>query len=173
MCVRRAVARRRRRDRRWNVDGFRVSPGCDSSSGRVTPVTKESGKHRAVHFRWACNKHLLNAITRFADNSRHTSPWAAKVYADAIARGHDHPHAVTDPGPGMDQVIYRCWNDGVPTTARNTETPTSSRTPRRQPEPGTMRRVRSQWAGPVLPVITVPGAAETSHVDSCQAAAMF
>jgi transposase len=29
-----------------------------------------------------------------ADTPRHSSPWAAKVYADAIARGHDYPHAI-------------------------------------------------------------------------------
>jgi len=39
---------------------------------------KESGKHRAVHFRWACNKRFRVALTTFADNSRHASPWAAK-----------------------------------------------------------------------------------------------
>src|SRR5664279_4665992 len=80
----------------------------------VSPVTKASGKYRAVHFRWACNKRLRKAITCFADNSRHASPWAAKVYADAIARGHDHPHAVRVLARAWIRVIYRCWNDRVP-----------------------------------------------------------
>ena len=60
----------------------------------VTPVTKASGKQRAVHFRWACNKRFRKALTTFADNSRHESPWAAHIYTQARARGHDHPHAI-------------------------------------------------------------------------------
>jgi len=80
----------------------------------VTPVTNQSGKHRAVHFRWACNKRLRVAITTFADNSRHASPWAASVYAEARARGHDHPHAVRVLARAWIRVIWRCWIDQVP-----------------------------------------------------------
>jgi hypothetical protein len=41
-------------------------------------VTKESDKHRAVHFRWACSTRFRVAGTTFADNSRHASPWAGR-----------------------------------------------------------------------------------------------
>lgn len=74
-------------------------------------MTKESGKYRAVHFRWACNKHLRKAITCFADNSRHASPWAADIYTRAIASGHDHPHAVRILARAWIRVIYRCWTE--------------------------------------------------------------
>ena len=80
----------------------------------IVPVTKASGKHRTVSFRWACNKRFRAAITGWADNSRHQSPWAAKVYADAIARGCDHPHAVRILARAWVRVIWRCWQDGVP-----------------------------------------------------------
>ena len=77
------------------------SPDAVAALAGVTPVTKQSGKHRAVHFRWACNKRFRNAITTFADNSRHASPWAAQVYTDARARGHDHPTpSASWPAPG-------------------------------------------------------------------------
>ena len=89
-------------------------PDAVAALAGVSPVTKASGKYRAVHFRWACNKRFRKAITCFADNSRHSSPWASKVYADAIARGHDHPHAVRVLARAWIRVIYRCWNDGVP-----------------------------------------------------------
>ena len=56
------------------------------------PVAYQSGEHRGVAFRRACNKHLCRAITTFADNSRHASPWAAALYHRARAREHDHPH---------------------------------------------------------------------------------
>ncbi len=79
-----------------------------------TPVTKASGKHRSVQFRWACNKRFRAAVTIFADNSRHASPWAAKIYNDAIAGGKDHPHAIRILARAWIRVIYRCWLDGAP-----------------------------------------------------------
>jgi transposase len=88
-------------------------PDAVAALAGANPVTTQSGKHRAVHFRWACSKRFRRAITCFADNSRHASPWAAKVYADAIARGHDHPHAVRVLARAWIRVIYRCWLDGV------------------------------------------------------------
>jgi transposase len=89
-------------------------PDAVAALAGLSPVTKESGKHRAVHFRWACNKRFRNAITTFADNSRHASPWAADIYNRARARGHDHPHAVRILARAWTRVIYRCWIDGVP-----------------------------------------------------------
>jgi transposase len=89
-------------------------PDSVAALAGCTPVTRESGKHRAVHFRWACNKRFRVAITTFADNSRHASPWAAKIYNDARAGGKDHPHAVRILARAWIRVIYRCWLDGVP-----------------------------------------------------------
>lgn len=89
-------------------------PDAVAALAGTTPVTKESGKHRAVHFRWACNKRFRVAVTTFADNSRHASPWAAQVYADARARGHDHPHAVRVLARAWIRVIWRCWIDQTP-----------------------------------------------------------
>jgi len=89
-------------------------PDSVAALAGCTPVTKESGKHRAVHFRWACNKRFRKAITIFADNSRHASPWAAKIYNDARASGKDHPHAVRVLARAWIRVIWRCWLDGAP-----------------------------------------------------------
>jgi transposase len=97
-------------DSRAAYDG----PDAVAALSGMCPVTNQSGKHRAVHFRWACNTRFRVAISTFADNSRHTSPWAAGVYARAIARGHDHPHAVRVLARAWIRVIYRCWIDGVP-----------------------------------------------------------
>lgn len=33
-------------------------------------------------------------MASFADNSRRSSPWAAKIYTDARASGKDHAHAI-------------------------------------------------------------------------------
>jgi transposase len=89
-------------------------PDSIAALAGATPVTKESGKHRAVHFRWACNKRFRVAMTTFADNSRHESPWAARVYANARARGHDHPHAVRVLARAWIRIIWRCWIDHTP-----------------------------------------------------------
>jgi transposase len=89
------------------------SPDAVAALAGMSPVTKKSGKHKAVHFRWACNKNFRNAVHIFADNSRHGSEWAAGIYAQARARGADHPHAVRILARAWIRVIYRCWIDGV------------------------------------------------------------
>jgi transposase len=89
-------------------------PDSVAALAGCTPVTKQSGKHRDVHFRWACNKRFRVAITTFADNSRHASPWAAKIYNDARATGKDHPHAIRILARAWIRVIWRCWLDGIP-----------------------------------------------------------
>lgn len=77
----------------------------------VCPVTYQSGKHRSVTFRWACNHRLRRAITCLADNSRHACPWAASRYAAARARGCDHPHAVRILARAWTRVLWRLWAD--------------------------------------------------------------
>jgi transposase len=89
-------------------------PDSVAALAGVTPVTKESGKHRAVHFRWACNKRFRNAITTFAGNSRHASPWAGQIYARARASGKDHPHAIRILARAWIRVIWPCWLNGIP-----------------------------------------------------------
>ena len=79
----------------------------------VAPSTRQSGKVKAVTFRWGANKELRDAICDFAGDSRHDNPWAAQLYANAIARGHDHPHAVRILGRAWVNVIWRCWQDNV------------------------------------------------------------
>lgn len=80
----------------------------------VCPVTYESGKSKAVAFRWACNHRLRTALTCLADNSRHASAWAAQIYEKAKARGCDHPHAVRILARAWVRVIWRAWQDHLP-----------------------------------------------------------
>ena len=79
----------------------------------VAPSTRQSGKMRAVGFRWACDKQLRDAVTDFADGSRHANPWAADLYTKARARGHDHPHAVRILARAWLFIIWHCWQDGL------------------------------------------------------------
>jgi transposase len=89
-------------------------PDSVAALAGCTPVTSQSGKHRSVQFRWACNKRFRAAMTTFADNSRHASPWAAKTYSDARASGKDHPHAVRILARAWIRVIWPCWLEGIP-----------------------------------------------------------
>ncbi|MGH3833267.1 MAG: IS110 family transposase [Pseudonocardiaceae bacterium] len=77
----------------------------------AAPVTKESGKHRAVTFRWAVNRRARQALMTFADNSRHSSDWAARIYDDARARGKRHPHAVRILARAWLRIMWACWRD--------------------------------------------------------------
>jgi transposase len=80
----------------------------------ATPSTRQSGQHRAVTFRFACDKKLRDALIDFAADSRHANPWAADIYRRARARGKRHPHAVRILARAWLVVIWRCWQDGMP-----------------------------------------------------------
>jgi transposase len=80
----------------------------------MAPVARESGKRRVASFRWACDKRLRDAVACLADSTRHTHPWARKVYLDARSRGLEHAHAIRVLGRAWLRVLWRCWQDEVP-----------------------------------------------------------
>lgn len=94
-------------DRAVDVEHACAEAGC-------APVTKESGKGRSVHFRWAVNTRARDALGIFADNSRHASAWAAKLYAEARGRGKRHPHAVRILMRAWLRVMWACWHSETP-----------------------------------------------------------
>jgi transposase len=77
-------------------------------------VAVESGKRKIGSFRWACNKTLRSAVAVLADSSRKHNPWAQRIYADAIARGKDHPHALRILGRAWLRIIWPMWQDRTP-----------------------------------------------------------
>jgi len=80
----------------------------------ATPVTRASGKTSSVHFRLAANRRARQALHIFADNSRHSCPWAATLYANARARGKRHPQAIRILGRAWLRVIWICWHTNTP-----------------------------------------------------------
>jgi transposase len=80
----------------------------------AAPSTRQSGKHHAVTFRYACDKKLRDAVIDFAAGSRFANTWAAETYARALGRGKRHPHAVRILARSWLHVIWRCWQDRVP-----------------------------------------------------------
>jgi transposase len=85
-----------------------------AAEGGMAPVTRESGKHRAVTFRWACNTRLRTALSTLADTTRHTMPWARAIYQRARDRGHEHAHAIRVLGRAWCRVLWTCWQKHVP-----------------------------------------------------------
>jgi transposase len=79
----------------------------------AAPSTRQSGKLRAVGFRWACDKQLRDAVTDFAADTRLANPWAADLYDRARARGHDHAHAVRILARAWLHIIWHCWQDNT------------------------------------------------------------
>ena len=80
----------------------------------VAPVTYQSGKSKSVTFRWACNHRLRAALTCMADNSRHASTWANRLYTAARTRGCDHPHAIRILARAWVRILWRAWIDRKP-----------------------------------------------------------
>ena len=80
----------------------------------AAPVTKASGQTRTVHFRWAANTRARRTITAYAHNARMQSPWAAKLYADARARGKTNAHATRIVARAWLRVIWACWHNSIP-----------------------------------------------------------
>jgi transposase len=92
-----------------SLDVDHASAQCGAS-----PVTKASGQSRGVHFRWAANNHARKALQLFADNSRHSSPWAAQLYAKHVGLNKRHPHALRILMRAWLRVIWACWHSEQP-----------------------------------------------------------
>jgi transposase len=88
-------------------------PQAVAALAGIVPVTRQSGKHAAVSFRWACNKRFRNTITTFAHNSQLASPRGRQH----LRRGHrprpPPPHATRVLARAWVRVIWRCWIDQV------------------------------------------------------------
>lgn len=98
----------------------------------AVPVTRRSGQQRGVCFRHATNAKARKALTLYADNSRHASPWAERIYREARARGCRHPHAVRILARAWLRVIWACWHTNT------TYDPARRRGHERHPQPATL-----------------------------------
>jgi hypothetical protein len=107
-------------------------------------------------------KSVVTGASLLADATRHWHPWAKDRYAATRARGHDHPRAIRDLGRAWCRVIWRCWQDGVPSTPPsiavcNHTSPSRSRA-RRSPAPttGHCRAVPTQTTATSATAVTAP-----------------
>jgi len=86
------------------------TPDQAAAACGVAPVTRQSGKSRNVQFRFSGNARARVALTCFADNARHSSPWAQHLYTAARQRGIRHPQAVRIAARAWLRVIWACWH---------------------------------------------------------------
>ena len=91
-------------------------PARDALAGDAgqAAVAIESGKRKTACFRWGCNKRLRSSFSRLADTTRHWHPGPQDLYAQALARGHDHPRALRTLGRAWCRIVWRCWQDRTP-----------------------------------------------------------
>lgn len=94
--------------KRWN--SFRH---LQAEAGTV-PVTKASGKSRVVQFRFACNRHLRQAMYWFCFNSLKRSEWAKKYFRDQRAKGHSKHESLRALGAKWLKIMFVMWRDHKP-----------------------------------------------------------
>lgn len=93
---------------RWTSWGH-----LQAEAGAV-PVTVQSSRSRAVHFRFACNKRLRYYTYMFARVSRIHSEWARCYYRRQRARGHNEHRALRALAAKWLKIFFVLWSRGVP-----------------------------------------------------------
>jgi transposase len=80
----------------------------------AVPVTDQSGQHKAVSFRFACNTQLRAAVHQLAFLSLQRSDWARAYYTACKKRGHQHHHALRALGAKWLKIIFVMWSRHIP-----------------------------------------------------------
>jgi transposase len=80
----------------------------------IAPVTKQSGKSRHVHRRFACSKFLRQTFHEFADHARKWCPWSRAYYLMQRDRGMKHHAALRKLAYRWIRILFRVWKDRRP-----------------------------------------------------------
>jgi len=89
---------------------FQSAADVQAYSG-IAPVTKQSGKSRSVHSRFACNKFLRQSFHEFADHARKHCDWAKAYYQYKRDHGMRHNAAVRSLAFKWIRILFRCWKN--------------------------------------------------------------
>jgi len=95
------------RDRFANADQVSTLNG-------IAPVTKQSGKSRVVHRRYACSKFLRQTFHEFSDHARKWCPWSRAYYRQQRDRGMKHHAALRKLATRWIRILFRVWKNRVP-----------------------------------------------------------
>jgi transposase len=82
--------------------------------GGSVPITDQSGKRKAVSYRFACNKRLRYHSTWLAQCSLNESEWARDYYDAQKARGKSHRQAQRALAAKWIKIIFVMWRDCLP-----------------------------------------------------------
>jgi transposase len=80
----------------------------------IAPITIQSGRSRAVHYRRGCPIFLRQSIHEFAGLSLRYCSWAHSYVEALKARGKTHCQAVRSLAFKWLRIIFRMWKDRVP-----------------------------------------------------------
>lgn len=95
------------RDRYHNADEVATFSG-------IAPATKQSGKSRVVHRRYACPKYLRQTFHEFADHARKWCPWSLAYYQLQRSRGMKHHAALRKLASRWIRILFRIWKSRTP-----------------------------------------------------------
>ncbi len=100
----------------------------------VAPVTQQSGKHRVVKRRMACDTTVHQSWLWFSFNTiRSKDCWASEYYHNKRKGGTDHFTALRCTSQRWNRIVYRLWYDRTP---YDEELHQQRRNQRLQPKPG-------------------------------------
>jgi len=80
----------------------------------IAPVTKQSGKSRIVHRRYACPKYLRQTFHEFADHARKWCPWSKAYYHLQRSRGMKHHAALRKLASRWIRILFVVWKTRTP-----------------------------------------------------------
>jgi hypothetical protein len=80
----------------------------------IAPITKQSGKLRHVHRRFACPKYLRQTFHEFADQARIWCPWSKAVYESLKAKGMKHHAALRKLARSWIRILFKVWKTRTP-----------------------------------------------------------
>ena len=97
-----------------HIEQFTTPNSLQCYAGRA-PVTRRSGKRDlVVAHRLACNRHLADAVHKWAFASLRRSAWARQFYDAQRSRGKNHHAALRALGNRWLEVLWHCLTNGVP-----------------------------------------------------------
>jgi transposase len=80
----------------------------------IAPVTRQSGKSRFVHRRYACPRFLRQTFHEFADHARKWCPWSRAYYTWQRSRGMKHHAVLRKLALRWIRILFRVWQSRTP-----------------------------------------------------------
>lgn len=80
----------------------------------IAPVTKQSGKSKVVHHRYARPKFLHQTFVEFAEQARRWCPWSRAYYGWLRDRGMQHNAILRKLASRWIRILFRCWKTSTP-----------------------------------------------------------